>query len=168
MNDKEILAELNKGMIALNKGISGVKQALSSANQAVLQAEAYNKGLEDAWEFVRKTNTARSPQECFGLLDFFDVANYRDIYVEYTPQEALLKLEAYEKEQTEIKAGDVVVHLDTKGVILDFIDSTDDEMVVLNENGCVEEWKHSQCKKTGKHIDIQSVLQQIGGDISEE
>lgn len=132
-----------------------------------VRAEAYNKGLEDAWEFVRKTITAVNPQEAYKLLDFFGVANYRDIYKEYTPQEALAKFEAYEKEKAEIKVGDVVETTDLidvfNGVVLDFKDSLDDEVVVLNENGCVDVWKIEDCKKTGKHIDIQSVLEQIGG-----
>ena len=126
---------------------------------------AYNKGLEDAWELAKKiaSNPSEGGFSIKELIKIFESSLIKDIFKKYSAQEALAKLEAYENEQADIKVGDVVVHLDTKGVVLDFIDSTDDEMVVLNENGCVEEWKHSQCKKTGKHIDIQSVLEQIGG-----
>ena len=124
-----------------------------------LQDEAYQEGLNKAWELARKIFTFNNNK----IKQVFCRTEKRSVFDDLTPQEALAKYEAYEKEQAEIKVGDVVVHLGTKGVILDFIDSTDDEMVVLNENGCVEEWKHSQCKKTGKHIDIQSVLEQIGG-----
>ena len=121
-----------------------------------LQDESYNKGLEDAWELARKIYLLDDRKPIFGKQEYLE-----DIMGNFTPQEALAKLEAYENSQIEIKVGDVVVHLDTKGVVLDFVDSTDDEMIVLNENGCVEEWKHSQFKKTGKYIDIHSVLQQI-------
>lgn len=144
-------------------------EELSSDTKEMLEMKAYNKALEDGrnevWELAKKiaSNPSEGGFSIKELIKIFGTSLIKDIFKKYSAQEALAKLEEYEEAQEEIEIGDIVVHLDTKGVILDFIDSTDDEMVVLNENGCVEEWKHSQFKKTGKRIDIQSVLEQIGG-----
>lgn len=161
MSNEEILAELNKGMTALHNGIRNVNQALSSSNIAVGQAEAYNKGLNDAWEFVRKLTTlvgdgGMSAQEWESIYK----TKTNRIIDEYTPQEALAKLEAYEKK---IEVGDVVR---LKGSDKEYVVTT------IDEDRCSEiycgvskdgRW-FSQCnvEKTGKHIDIQSALQQIG------
>lgn len=128
--------------------------------------EAYNKGLEDVWKLVNKIhemgygNVIEVFPEINGLIGC-EIVN---IVEKYTPQEALAKLEAYEKEQTEIKVGDVVecINDDTKAVVMDNGSQTF-LWQVFTENGCIELWKECEFVKTGKHIDIQSVLQQIGG-----
>lgn len=135
----------------------------SMKDKEVADKEAYNKGLGDAWEFVTKTNTSVHPREAFKLLDFFGVANYRDIYVEYTPQEALAKLEAYEKGK-EIKVGDVVEgkEVNVMGVV---VKTRIDGMVsILFRDGSVGNHKLTNLEKTGKHIDIQKILEQIAGE----
>lgn len=131
---------------------------------------AYEQGLSDAWEMARKI---------IGILDkdnhSFDASKLRAIYgtsdileiFKLTYQEALAELKAYEDSRIEV--GDVVVWTDFaddtfNGVVLDFKDNTDDEVVVFTENSCVDVWKIAECKKTGKHIDIQSLLEQIGGE----
>lgn len=167
MSNEEIITEVDKGLETLKKGLSKMKQALSSANQAVLQAEAYNKGLEDAWELARKIFTFNNNK----MEEIFGVAGKRSAFDDLTPQEALAKYEAYEKEQAEIKVGDVVTDKEHKVELLvtiiyinhfDAIKITpDDEYGKFGAtySGMVK----SDFKKTGKHIDIQSVLQQIGG-----
>ena len=129
--------------------------------------EAYNKGLEDGknevWELTKKLVLLDSSigWEIFGTCRVLEVLE------NFTPQEALAKLEAYEKEQ-EIKVGDVVEATDLfgdvfKGTVLDFKDGAETEVFVFDENGCVDVWEIADCKKTGKHIDIQSVREQIRG-----
>lgn len=127
--------------------------------------KALDEGRNEVWEFVRKTNTSVHPQKAVELLDFFGVNNYRDIFIEYTPQEALAKLEAYEKEQNEIKVGDIVYNDDTmeEGVVTR-IDN--DEVFMLYDDGSCGN-TYGNLTKTGKHIDIQSVLKQIGSDADE-
>ena len=131
----------------------------------VLELE-YNKGLNDAWELVKKI-VLKAEKGGLNYNDFkniFGVGDYVSVLEEFTPQEALAKLKAYEEAQIEV--GDVVAWTDFaddtfNGVVLDFKDNTDNEVVVFNENGCVDVWKIADCKKTGKHIDIQSILEQI-------
>lgn len=143
----------------LIKTLSNVKRALSSANIAVGQAEAYNQGLNDAWELARKIFTT----DCATLQKVFGHSDEGQIIMTNEPQEALAKREAYEKEQNGIKVGDVVR---LKGSDKEYVVTT------IDEDRCSEiycgvskdgRW-FSQCnvEKTGKHIDIQSALQQIG------
>lgn len=134
-------------------------EELSNDSKEMLEMKVYSKGLNDVWEFVRKTGTVENREEAMKIIDFFGVENYRDIYRNFTPQEALAKLEAYEKK---IEVGDVVR---LKGSDKEYVVTTIDEDR-CNEIYCGVSkdgrW-FSQCnvEKTGKHIDIQSVLSQI-------
>jgi hypothetical protein len=126
----------------------------------------YEKGLNDGrnevWELAKKLwhNDARTNDDIYGIEYFIDIAN------EYTPQEALAKLETYEKEQEKarqkIMVGDIVALEDgTKGVVMD--EDGVDNVAIFTENGCIEAWMNKKyITKTGKHIDIQGVLKQIG------
>ena len=166
MTREEILNEIDDTLAFFRSAKVKVGETLTHARNVVAKKgseEAYNKGLEDAWEFVRKTITAVNPQEAYKLLDFFGVANYRDIYKEYTPQEALAKLEAYEKEHAEnIKVGDVVKskYGECIGVVVKIYGNG---CYVLFDDGSAGSQRIDGFEKTGKHIDIQSVLEQIGG-----
>ena len=131
--------------------------------------KTYNEGLEDGrnevWDFVDRILSYDyiSRKEIWGYKELADIT------LHYTPQEALAKLEAYEK-VNEIKVGDVVIDKEHKVELLvtiiyinhfDAIKITpDDEYGKFGAtySGMVK----SDFKKTGKHIDIQSVLQQIG------
>lgn len=138
---------------------------LEKASKQVLEAHdiGYNKGLNDAWMLATKIC------DDMGIHERENAFGYKyetDVMKCITPQKAIAMLKAYEEAQ-KIEVGDVVVWADFaddvfNGVVLDFKDSTDNEVVVFDENGCVEVWKIADCKKTGKHIDIQSILEQIG------
>ena len=134
------------------------------AKQPTVPAGDYNKGLEDAWELAKKLwlPTFNGGMACEELEVIFDCA-YNNISKKFTPQEALAKLEAYEKEN-ELKVGDVVELADgTKAVVMDRFD--DEIFALFNENGCVENLNiKSDFKKTNKHIDITSVLEQLRGE----
>lgn len=123
------------------------------------KTEAYNKGLNDGYELGKKLWVA----EIKGGLntriveEIFDCDIY-DVYTKYTPQEALAKLEAYEKEQNEIKVGDVVTAYSTKGIVTN---CDADFVTVISKDGISDRWAKIVCKKTGKYINIQSALSQI-------
>ena len=132
-------------------------------------SEAYNKGLEDgrndAWKLANKiadTLTTSERAKIFGYV--VNGITVMDILRDFTPQEALLKLEAYEKEQNEMKVGDVVFDDDEPDVygIVTFV-SCEMIYIVWSDGSSGVEYDFRDIKKTGKHIDIQSILQQIGG-----
>lgn len=129
-------------------------------------SEAYNKGLEDGrnevWELANKLNNMTMQD----IINIYGFCLCRDeVFEAITPQEALEKLEAYEKKQEKarqkIMVGDIVALEDgIKGVVMD--EDGVDNVVIFTENGCIEAWMNKKyITKTGKHIDIQSVLEQI-------
>lgn len=136
----------------------------------------YEKGLEDAWELANKISDIYSASERARIFNYVvGGITVMDILRDFTPQEALAKLEAYEKEQEEkrkaeemaiINVGDVVEYDGVQAVVMD-IDLVDN-VALFTENACIESWlPQYTCKKTGKHIDISSILQQIGSDADE-
>lgn len=123
-------------------------------------SEAYNKGLKDAWEFVRKIFTFNNNK----MKEIFGVAGKRSVFDDLSPQVALVKLEIYEKKQN-IKVGDIIICCDKEGVVTKV---DDNYFNIIYEDGSSDKISQIICKeKTGKHIDIQSILQQIGGGIGE-
>lgn len=137
---------------------------------------AYDRGLNDAWKLIIKI-FEMSPQmrkEIFGK-DFC-----RTLLYSHTPQELLEKLKTYEEEQKKIKVGDVVYvpmgHTENEkedyGVVANIYDSKDEKKPiryeVLMHNGDCMSYYDCEIEKTNKHIDIQSVLAQIGVDKDEK
>lgn len=131
----------------------------------------YEKGLNDGrnevWELAKKIvlNQQYGGLSIGELKKIFGFGSPTEILRRYTLQEALAKLEAYEKEQNEIKVGDIVYNDDTmeEGVVT-HIDN--DEVFMLYDDGSCGN-TYGNLTKTGKHIDIQSVLKQIGSDADE-
>ena len=126
--------------------------------------ECYNEGLEngrnEVWELIRKIFTT----DCATLQKVFGHSDEGTIIMLNEPQKALEKLEAYEKEQNEIKVGDVIV-IDDEQILVTNITKGKPNTTIdgIREDGEVLCYSAKQFTKTGKHIDIQSILQQIGG-----
>lgn len=121
------------------------------------QAE-YNKGLKDAWELARKISDMDydAIEKALGI-----VGNLWMVVREMTAEEALAKIEAYEREK-EIKVGDVV-KMSKAGFdgIVTLIKGGN--AFVMYDDGSCGEWKADKLIKTGKHIEgIESLLRQIG------
>lgn len=113
--------------------------------------DAYNKGLEDAWELVKKIvinsddggYTAKELEEMFGTI------LPSEVFADFTPQEALAKV----KECNEIKAGDVVT---VKGCPIESIVTKVSDYAIYrlfkdgSVDGCVTK---EDLEKTGRHFD---------------
>lgn len=137
--------------------------------------ESYNQGLNDGrnevWELAKKLHLNKCDYEdalndneirkIFGTPDLAEV-------MELSPQEALSKMKAYEEAQ-KIKVGDVVEIISKSsksgnfyGIILTL---GLDEYYVLTTNYTVPQKlpkNNYVFKKTGKHVDFISILDQIG------
>lgn len=117
---------------------------------------------EEAWEIAKKILL----YPCYGGLnatELEEIFGRTEHLWEMTPQEAKAKIEAWESEK-EINAGDVVkVNSENKNALVIRIDGGD-ECILLFENG--DSWcmRMNALKKTGRHIDIEGLLKQIGGD----
>lgn len=129
--------------------------------------KALNEGRNEVWELANKIQGL----DCNIREKIYGIYKMPVIFEKFTPQEALVKLEAYEKEQEKVRqkimVGDIVTLEDgTKGVVMD--EDGVDNVVIFTENGCIEAWMNKKyITKTGKRIDIQSLLQQIGSDADE-
>ena len=156
-------------------GLDSLHQAITPAEDGLVDKskvdEAYNKGLNDGRNEVFKLAKKIVLNQQYGglsigeLKKIFGFGSPTEILRRYTLQEALAKLEAYEKEQEKVRqkimVGDIVTLEDgTKGVVMD--EDGVDNVVIFTENGCIEAWMNKKyITKTGKHIDIHSVLEQI-------
>lgn len=114
----------------------------------------YEKGLEDAWELARKIFTFNNNK----MEEIFGVAGKRSAFDDLSPQEALAKLEAYEKE---IKVGDVVKDGKNYFLVTKRYDNTFEGMSDEGYLYCGLSLR--DCEKTGKHIDLTDIFKQIGG-----
>lgn len=93
------------------------------------------------------------------LAKAFDGVFSNNVLAKYTYHEVLAKLEAYDREQSQIKVGDVVEYSAIKGVVGHIIGN---KLSVICADGSSGYWTKSDCKKTGKYIDIQRILEEIG------
>lgn len=130
-----------------------------SEDKIIPMGKTYADGLRDAWDLAKKIYHA----PCEGGLEnreieeIFD-CKFASVTHKYTAEEALAKIQAYERTK-EIKVGDVIKYDGTFGVVARVGSCT---VNALFEDGITIEMFISECKKTGKHIDIESLLRQIG------
>ena len=118
---------------------------------------------EEAWEIARRIVGCREHgleetkrREIFSRDDAFDVFNLFSVH------EAKAKIEAWEAEK-EIKVGDVVIRCGESCIVTN--ESRDDGFYdVLFKDGTTGAYQRSSLKKTGRHVDIEGILKQIGGN----
>lgn len=128
----------------------------------MLQDEAYEQGLECAWEMAKKICV--SPEnggiECDDIYKLFEVDTCWKVLAQYTPQEALAKLKAYE-EQKGLTRGDEVICIDTdeKAIFFGKSEGSEEGWFLMKEYDVPQRIMLNTVKKTGKHIDC---LEQIG------
>jgi len=131
-----------------------------SEEKIIPMDKTYVDGLNDAWELAKKIYD--SPYdggfENEEIEEMFD-CTFSKVTHKFTAEEAIAKIEAYEKEK-EIKVGDVVKGLSCDGIVTRLSD--DDTFYVMWKDGSSGRHDINDLKKTGKHIDIESLLRQIG------
>lgn len=120
--------------------------------------QAFDRGCNVAWELARKINDMDiyDTEEIFIEAGAFHLGN---VLENYTYPEAAAKVEAWEKAKEEIKVGDVVSREGLYGVVKSV---SDDWLNGITASGISFQWLKRKCTKTGRHIDIDSFLKQIG------
>lgn len=135
-----------------------------------LQDDAYQRGLEDAWEAARKIVRMSEGDllniftECYSA-----VCTALQVLLKYDASEAIEKLKAYEEKQKaedEIKVGDIVERylngkLDSTGI---YLGENDGHYNCLFWTGTVFDtfaYPKNQFKRTGRHFDIASILKEM-------
>jgi hypothetical protein len=126
---------------------------------------AYEKGMNDAWELAKQILYGIDKQ-LIEIFDkkveprFFDLTHKRDIINCHTPQEAKAKMEKW-RESKKIEVGDVVeLTVGTKCVVTAIRNDIADGFTEVGYS--FYDLPLDELKKTGKHIDIKAILEQIG------
>lgn len=130
----------------------------------IIEEKTYEDGLNEAWAAAKKIVLGKEHGglSCDDLEKIFE----RDpeweveysVFKNLTPQETIAKLEAYEEEKP-IKVGDVVIGNIFKGVVTAICNG---RAFIMYDDGSSKEISINKCQKTGKHIDISSILAEIG------
>ena len=150
-----------------------------SVSETQAQNNMFNEGVEYGktqerdriWEYIKKIvlNHEDGGISIPELSEIFGFYTIQSIFKNYTLQQIIEKLEAYEEEQkanAEIKVGDEVINntTGTKGILLE-PEIKDMLAIVIIPN---QRWKtfnsrHSNLTKTGKHYDIEDLLKVMNG-----
>lgn len=129
------------------------------SEKEIVSDKTYTDGLNDAWQLAKKIHHA----PCDGGYSADEVRKIfgccNGIMHKFTAEEALAKISEYEREK-EIKVGDVVSSGFSKGVVARV--EGENLFVVWSDGSCGEDGDPKTLLKTGKHIDIESLLRQIG------
>ena len=130
--------------------------------------EAYQKGLNDAWEAAKKISLMTSDEI---EKVFPGAAKYNRYNLGYSGVEAIEKLKAYEEKQEadSIKVGDEVYLKDEgingdRGLILRIDKDKETCTVMWANDGSAGLWPVDEFAKTGRHFDIQSILEAMQYD----
>ena len=139
------------------------EEEVDSLGQLVQGVDQYSrvKGQQEAWELAQQIASGDVPG-CYDVGDFyaiFETYSIADAQTKYTYAEAAAKVEAWERKK-EIQVGDVVKHPDGRyglvwGISGGILFGITDEKTGFS-------WIKGKCTKTGRHIDIEAVLAQIG------
>lgn len=152
--------------------IGGYRMKLDDGCEGCITHKTYEQGLADAWNLARKIfgsvdkggYSDEQLEEVFGC----SYLTMTQILYDFTPQEALAKIEAYEQE---IKVGDVIRAKEHDGVTEILItkiyseDKTFDGFKIMPRadfGGVFCDRKIERYEKTGKHLNIQQILDGIG------
>lgn len=167
MNEQitDTIANLMQSNKELKLSISEMNNVLSRLNGAIRADidkqvdEAYQRGLNDAWEAAKKISLM-SPDEIENV--FPGAAKYNRYNLGYSGVEAIEKLKAYEEQKAadEIKVGDEVEVLNSRNKYLIAWISTTSIYGFAHDgvNCCL---RPSDVRKTGRHFDIESILEEM-------
>ena len=129
------------------------------------------KGQNDAWELALKLRYMdyEDKVECFDL-EYDGKEKWIEIMEKYTYTEAAAKIAEWERKKEEICVGDVVTDGNGESAVVTFINDIGTVFYIWNR-GVTRQLEMEKFKKlftkTGRHIDVASMLAQIGGDCNE-
>ena len=155
---------LNDDLILSKQDIDKYTEPLSTYTE---QARA--DGAEAAWELARKI-TCQPINGGFNRSEFEKIFGYgyiSDIFEKYKYTEAAAKVAEWEKTKAKIlvKAGDVLENIydsNVKCIVTNLYPNN--RAYLVFDDGTAGMNELDNFKKTGRHIDIDSFLKQIGGE----
>ena len=125
--------------------------------------QAFNQRAEAAWELARKIilNNGYSVHDLYEIFDSHD--SYHALE-NYTYKEAAERIAEWEKTKEEVKVGDVLENIYISKVKCVVTNLYPDNMAYsIFGDGTAGMHELNNFKKTGRHIDIDGFLKQIGG-----
>ena len=168
------LEELNSDYI--NEHFGGLqdtayKKGLHDGESKCGYCNEYQRGLDDAWEAARKIVDMWKRIDSDEILTIFGITERTDysaiklLFDKQTAAEAIAKLKAYEEKQKaddEIKVGDEVMWYREKIVITclyhnDGFNWCDG----INKDGRVFNVLKEKVTKTGRHVNIEKILEEM-------
>ena len=168
--EKEELKDENERLKAENEKMSVKIDAyeLCGDQHEVEYNQAFNQGAETAWELARKITVVPKDGGYGGskLIEIFNTALNNEIF-NLTYPEAAAKVAEWEKAKEEINVGDIVrIHEGNDDDLCILYVSTDKKYYnAVDEYGAVYNMlTKGMITKTGRHIDIDGFLKQIGGE----
>ena len=168
--EKEELKDENERLKAENEKMSIKIDAyeLCGDQHEVEYNQAFNKGAEIAWELARKIIL---PPSQGGMSSDDYVAIFgsciSEAYVmkNYTYSEAAAKVAEWEEGKDEIKAGDIITHEEyDKDLCVMYISPDKKHYNAIDGYGTYYLLTKEMITKTGRHVDIDSFLKQIGSE----
>ena len=171
-------AEITR-LLRENKELKNEKQELTRERNQLMgrcgglsaaKIKAFNNGRlagqNEAWELARKIASTAGGLSSSELIEIFNSFLPRDILSENTYPEAAAKVEAWEK--ATIKRGDEVEKNDLRDARFIVTFTNGKLMSGVTQSGLVfSNEKTKDWHKTGRHIDIDSFLKQIGEESDE-
>ena len=117
-------------------------------------------GQQKAWELAQKIIAIRgySLEEIEGI---FGTRNARECLLNYTYTEAAAKVAEWERKKEEICVGDVVECEGSYGVV---VGAGEVYVKGFTSDWTPFQWMKKGCTKTGRHIDADALMAQIGGE----
>ena len=124
---------------------------------------------EESWEIAKKI-LLYPEHGGYNSSELEEIFGRTEHLWEMTPQQAKSKIEAWEAEK-EIKVGDVIFvtyNQSINGVVTNIYGKDEKKLYVLRDDGSSGVLAYTKSiKKTGRHIDIEGLLKQIGGTVEE-
>ena len=157
---KRLAAEITR-LLTENKEL---KERVEKANRTSLHGGRI-AGQNEAWELAQKIYLLPESEgyNSNELIEIFGTAAIGEI-LRYTYAEAAAKVAEWENAKEEIKDGDVLEGIydnNLKCVVTNLY--TDNIAYLIFDDGTAGFHELDNFKKTGRHIDIDSFLKQIGG-----
>ena len=176
--EQEIRAQIekNKGLKLavgeINNHLSILEGLLRNERDDVQKQvnEAYQRGLDDAWEAARKISVIELNGGLSGkdMMKIYGTMDVHKIYDDNTASEAIAKLKAYEeKAEDEIKVGDEVNWLGDCFIVTRIFQphNMKEQCDGIDDDGCVyHDVLMDDLEKTGKRYDIASILKEMQND----
>ena len=121
-------------------------------------------GQNESWELARKIVIQNGYSSC-DLYEIFGKSDLQHVLENYTYTEVTAKVAEWEKAKEEIKDGDVLEGIYDNEVKCIVTNLCPDNMAYLVfDDGTAGVYELDNLKKTGRHIDIDGFLKQIGGE----